>query len=104
MILSTGTKAINFAIAIHSITVKSKKMRTKVILLSTTVLLSAGATMHHFRYCPLQHMMSAFAHHKSPAADRGPLLTKNTAISAPANASAADKRITTAYVSMNPSR
>ncbi|MBN9384191.1 MAG: hypothetical protein J0H74_25795 [Chitinophagaceae bacterium] len=39
-------------------------MRTKIVLLSTTVLMSAGVTMHHFRYCPLQHLKQAFAHHK----------------------------------------
>jgi len=40
-------------------------MRTKIILLSTTVLVSAGVTMHHFRYCPLQHLHRALtAHHK----------------------------------------
>ncbi|HVU57826.1 MAG TPA: hypothetical protein VHD83_22345 [Puia sp.] len=46
-------------------------MRTKIILLSSTVLLSAGITMHHFRYCPLQHVKSALAHHKTaPAAPK----------------------------------
>ena len=46
-------------------------MRTKIILLSTTVLVSAGVTMHHFRYCPLQHLKASFAHHKvaTPAKD-----------------------------------
>lgn len=44
-------------------------MRTKIMLLSTTVLVSAAVTMHHFRYCPLQHLKHAFAHHKTaPAA------------------------------------
>lgn len=39
------------------------------MLLSTTVLVSAAVTMHHFRYCPLQHLKHAFAHHKTaPAA------------------------------------
>jgi hypothetical protein len=46
-------------------------MRTKIMLLSTTVLVSAAVTMHHFRYCPLQHLKHALAHHKTvpPAKD-----------------------------------
>ena len=42
-------------------------MRTKIVLLSATVLLSAGVAMHHARYCPLQHLRSALAHHTNPA-------------------------------------
>jgi hypothetical protein len=40
-------------------------MRTKIALISTTLLLSAGITMHHFRYCPLQHLKSYVSHHKA---------------------------------------
>jgi len=54
-------------------------MRTKIILLSTTVLVSAGVTMHHFRYCPLQHMKAAFAHHKTVTPAKDVKTTNNTA-------------------------
>lgn len=53
-------------------------MRTKIILLSTTVLLSAGITMHHARYCPLQHLKAALAHHHAPAPAKD-VKTVNTA-------------------------
>jgi len=57
-------------------------MRTKIILLSTTVLVSAGVTMHHFRYCPLQHLKASFAHHKvaKPAKDVKEVKAAGTAV------------------------
>jgi hypothetical protein len=55
-------------------------MRTKIILLSTTVLVSAGVTMHHFRYCPLQHMKAALAHHKMVPPAKDVKATNNTAV------------------------
>ena len=45
-------------------------MSTKIILISSTVLLSAGITMHHFRYCPLQHLKAAVAHHQPAKAQK----------------------------------
>lgn len=54
-------------------------MRTKIILLSTTVLVSAGITMHHFRYCPLQHLKHAFAHHKTVTPVKEAKTVNNTA-------------------------
>ena len=53
-------------------------MRTKIVLLSASVLLSAGVVMHHARYCPLAHLKAAFAHHQqtpAPAKD-----AKSTAV------------------------
>ncbi|HVV03050.1 MAG TPA: hypothetical protein VHC96_02465 [Puia sp.] len=64
-------------------------MRTKIILLSSTVLLSAGITMHHFRYCPLQHLKTALSHHQpsttakaaeAAKAPRGAKATKSTEV------------------------
>jgi hypothetical protein len=53
-------------------------MRTKIILLSSTVLLSAGITMHHFRYCPLQHLKSALSHHQPSTTAKAPKDAKAT--------------------------
>ena len=44
---------------------KTNKM--KVTLIAAVSLLTLGAGMHHFRYCPLQHLKSALAHHKTAA-------------------------------------
>jgi len=54
-------------------------MRTKIVLLSSTVLLSAGITMHHFRYCPLQHLKSALSHHQPSSTAKAPKDAKTTA-------------------------
>lgn len=53
-------------------------MRTKIVLISSTVLLSAGMTMHHFRYCPLQHLKSALAHHQPAKAPKDAKTAANT--------------------------
>ena len=41
--------------------------KMKVTIIAAISLLTLGAGMHHFRYCPLQHLKSALAHHKTVA-------------------------------------
>ena len=50
------------------------------MLLSTTVQVSAAVTMHHFRYCPLQHLKHALAHHKTVPPVKDAKTANNTAV------------------------
>jgi hypothetical protein len=55
-------------------------MTMKIILFSSTVLLSAGITLHHFRYCPLQHLKSVLAHHQAAKTPKDASATANTQV------------------------
>jgi hypothetical protein len=55
-------------------------MTTKIVLISSTVLLSAGLTMHHFKYCPLQHLKSAVAHHQPAKSPKDVKTTASTEV------------------------
>jgi hypothetical protein len=55
-------------------------MTTKIVLISSTVLLAAGMTMHHFKYCPLQHLKSAVAHHQPSNTPKDAKTTANTEV------------------------